>query len=154
MSEVSGKGYRFAIVASRWNEEVTDGLVSSALEALEAAGAEDVTVVRVPGAWEIPVVVGHLIHGPFSRERPAPRALFDKRPQTVIALGCVLQGETSHAGLLAGTVCDALMEIQVNSGVPITWGIVTADTMEIAMERRHRGKEAAETAIEMANLLS
>ncbi len=138
--ELTGRGFRFAVVASRWNEEVTDALVASALDALEVAGAEGVVVVRVPGAWEVPVVVADILRR--------------DKPNAVVALGCVLQGETSHAGLLASTVCDALMELMLETGIPITWGIVTADTLEVAMERRHRGREAAMTAIEMANLTS
>jgi 6,7-dimethyl-8-ribityllumazine synthase len=139
-------GKRFAVVVSRWNELVTKELLDGALDELAAHGDPAVEVVQVPGTWEIPAAVRALV----SRKQ--------KKPDGVIALGCILQGQTTHAKLLGGDVSAALMSLQTSYGVPIAWGVLTPDTMEQALERAgmkhgNKGREAALAAIEMASLL-
>jgi 6,7-dimethyl-8-ribityllumazine synthase len=133
-------GLRIGIVCARWNPTITDAMLSSALDALRARGAraEDVTVARVPGAFEL--VAGL-------------RALFAARKlHASIALGAIVRGETSHHEVLAGAVAAALATLTAESDVPIGFGLLTCDTMEQARQRVDKGAEAAEAAIEMANL--
>lgn len=144
---MSTSGKRFAIVVSRWNEFVTKELFDGALDELERHGAKSVEVVHVPGTWEIPVAVRALL------DRPAT-----KRPNAVVALGCILQGQTPHAKLLGADVGGALMGLQTSTGVPISWGILTPETQDQALDRAglklgNKGREAALAAIEMASLL-
>lgn len=142
---MNAAGKRFVIVVSRWNELITKELVAGAVSELERHGAEGVLVVEVPGSWEIPVAAQAVIESPSC-------------PNAVIALGCILQGETSHAGMLAGDVSAALMQLQLSSGVPIAWGVLTPETQDQALDRAglkmgNKGREAALSAIEMAALL-
>lgn len=139
-------GGRFAIVVSRWNELITKELLAGALSELERYGGTDVEVVHVPGTWEIPPAVAKLV----GRTK--------NKPSAVIALGCILQGQTPHAQMLAGDVGSALMGLQVASGVPISWGILTPDTQDQALDRAglklgNKGREAVLAAIEMASVL-
>jgi 6,7-dimethyl-8-ribityllumazine synthase len=145
--QMQAAGKRFAVIVSRWNELVTKELLEGALEALQRHGEPEVEVVSVPGTWEIP---------------PAAKALLsrseDARPHAIIALGCILQGQTPHAKLLGSDVGSALMGLQTSTGVPISWGILTPDTQEQALERAglkhgNKGREAAHAAIEMADLV-
>jgi 6,7-dimethyl-8-ribityllumazine synthase len=143
---MDGSGKRFAIVVSRWNEWVTRALLEGALEELSRHGEPQVEVVHVPGTWEVPVAVRALVH----RD--------EDRPDAVIALGCILQGQTTHAKLLASDVGSALMGLQVSTGVPVSWGILTPDTQEQAIDRAgmkhgNKGREAALAALEMAGVL-
>lgn len=147
MNEIRGRfgsaTYRIAIVVSRWNELVTKELLAGALDELNGLNAE-VTVVHVPGTWEIPVAV---------------RALLDTKPDGVVALGCILQGQTPHAQLLGGDVGGALMGLQTETGVPIAWGILTPDNQDQALDRAglkfgNKGREAARAAVEMADVLA
>jgi 6,7-dimethyl-8-ribityllumazine synthase len=151
MREIQGRmdaaGKRFAIVVSRWNELVTKELLEGALDELARHGAPEVEVVRVPGTWEIPPVVSAL----FARSE-------GMRPHAVVALGCILQGQTPHAKLLGGDVGGALMALQVEHGIPVSWGILTPDTQEQALDRAglkvgNKGREAALAAVEMASLM-
>jgi len=133
------------IVVSRWNELVTKELLAGCLDELSRYGVDEPRVVHVPGTWEIPVAIKRIL-----TNTPAPQA--------VVALGCILQGKTSHAQLLAGDVAGALMGLQVEHGVPIAWGILTPDDQEQALERAglklgNKGREAALAALEMASLL-
>lgn len=145
--QMDAKGKRFAVVVSRWNELITKELQAGAVEALQQHGDPAVEVISVPGTWEIPVAVKALL------ERKK------NRPDGIIALGCILQGQTTHAQLLSGDVSSALMGMQVATGVPVTWGILTPDTAEQALDRAgmkhgNKGREAALAAIEMANLVA
>jgi 6,7-dimethyl-8-ribityllumazine synthase len=138
-------GKRFAVVVSRWNELITKELLEGALAELQRHGDPEVTVIRTPGTWEIPVAVKRVLAG-------------SSAPQAVIALGCILQGQTPHAKLLASEVGGALMSLQKETGVPIAWGILTPDSQEQALERSglkfgNKGREAAAAAIEMASLV-
>ncbi len=122
---------------------ITKELLEGAVETLAQCGNPEVTIVKVPGTWEIPVA--------------AKAALSLKPPAAIIALGCILQGQTAHAQLLAKDVSAALMGLQVEFGVPISWGILTPDTTEQGLDRAglkhgNKGREAAHAAIEMSNL--
>ena len=138
-------GRRFAIVVSRWNELVTKALLEGALAELQRYGDPDVQVIHVPGTWEMATVVRTLVTS-------------EKRPDAVIALGCILQGQTTHAQMLGSDVSSALMGLQVEFGVPIAWGVLTPDTLEQALDRAgakhgNKGREAAQAAIEMVSVL-
>lgn len=137
-------GMRFGIVVARWNELVTKQLLAGALDTLASHGGPEVIVAHVPGAWEVP---------------PTAKALIEHRKvDAVIALGCIIQGATPHAGLLAAEVGSALMRLQVETGIPIAWGILTPETAEQALERAglkmgNKGREAAQAAIAAATTL-
>lgn len=144
---MDAKGKRIAVVVSRWNELVTKELLEGALETLRRHGEPTVEVVRVPGTWEIPVAVNALL------TRKA------NRPDAIVALGCILQGQTPHAQLLGSDVGSALMGMQVDSGVPISWGILTPETQDQALDRAglkhgNKGREAASAALEMASVVA
>lgn len=144
---MTADGRRFAVVVSRWNELVTKQLLEGALDELGRFGARDVEVVRIPGTWEAPVVVRALLDRPVG-----------KRPHAVIALGCILQGETPHARLLSSDVASALMGLQVASGVPIAWGVLTPESAEQALDRSglkhgNKGREAVQAAIESLSVV-
>ena len=150
MNEVRGamdaSGRRIAIVVSRWNELVTRELLAGAMDELKRYGDPEVTVVHVPGTWEMPPVVAALLAS-------------ERKPDAVIALGCILQGQTPHAALLGGDVGGALMGLQVQYRVPIAWGVLTPDTQEQALDRAgmkmgNKGREAALAAIETMAVLS
>lgn len=143
---MDAKGKRIAIVVSRWNELITKELLEGAVETLRRHGEPEIDVVHVPGTWEIPV---------------AARALTARtkgRPDAIVALGCILQGQTAHAQLLGGDVGSALMKLQVETGVPIAWGVLTPDNQEQALERAglkhgNKGREAAMAALEMVSVV-
>ena len=138
-------GCRFAIVVSRFNKEITEGLLKGARQTLAKASVrdEDVTIFRVPGAFEIPVT--------------ALRAAESGRFDAVICIGCVIKGETMHFEYIAGPVCQGIMDAAVATRVPIALGVLTTLTEEQAAERAadgpgNKGREAALAAIEMATL--
>ena len=143
---LSAPGCRFAIVVSRFNEEVTDGLLRGAREAL-AEGAvrdEDVTVLRVPGAFEIPLAA----------RRVAATGRFD----AVICLGCLIKGDTMHFEYIASAAAQGIADAASASGVPMGFGVLTTLTEGQALARSgtgpgNKGREAALAAIEMATLL-
>ena len=141
----SGEGLRIAIVASRFNDEIVDGLLSGALDCLSkhGAGDDDVSVFRVPGAFEIPSLARMLIG----------RGGFD----AIVALGCLLRGETPHFDFISQQVTMELSRVSVDTCFPLTFGVITCNTREQALERSSKGSgnkgwEAALAAIEMANL--
>jgi 6,7-dimethyl-8-ribityllumazine synthase len=136
---------RFAVVVSRFNAEVTDGLLAGALSALDAAGvtADARTIVRVPGAFELPVTA----------QRLAESGRFD----AVVCLGCLIKGDTMHFEYLAEAVSQGLSRVALDSGVPVAFGVLTTLTDEQALERArpgddNKGAEVARAAIEMASL--
>ncbi len=145
--QMDGNGKRFAIVVSRWNELITKELLEGAVETLMQHGEPEIEVVSVPGTWEIPVATRTLLNRK------------ENRPDGIVALGCILQGQTTHAQLLSGDVGSALMSLQVETGVPIAWGVLTPDTAEQALDRAglkhgNKGREAALAVLEMANLVA
>ena len=139
-------GLRFAIVASRWNDLIVDRLVGGAEDALRRLGAsaENITVVRVPGSFEIPLA--------------ARRCATSGKYDAIICVGAVIRGETPHFGYLAAEVTAGIAAVSRETGVPLGYGIITADTVEQALNRAgvkagNKGFEAAMSAVEMANLL-
>lgn len=139
-------GLRFAIVVSRFNSFITDRLLAGALDALKAAGAraEDIEVVHVPGSFEIPLAAKKLAEGGLAG--------------AVIAIGCVLRGETAHFDYVASEVARGVQLAQLDTGVPIIFCVLTCDTLEQAIDRAglksgNKGHEAGQAAIEMANLM-
>lgn len=141
----TASGCRFAIVVSRFNEEVTSGLLKGARQALAAASVrdEDVTVLRVPGAFEIPVA--------------AMRAAESGRFDAVICIGCLIKGDTLHFEYIASAACHGIVEAAAATGVPMALGVLTTLTEEQALERSadndaNKGREAALAAVEMATL--
>jgi len=138
-------GLRFALVVSRFNSFITERLLDGALDALEAAGApeENIEVVRVPGSFEIPLAAKKLAEG--------------ARADAVIAIGCVLRGETAHFDYVASEVARGVQLAQLDTGVPIIFCVLTCDTLEQAIDRAglkggNKGHEAGMAAVEMANL--
>lgn len=139
------EGIRFGIVASRFNHLLVDRLVEGAVDCiLRHGGSEDsIELVRVPGSWEIPVAVKKLLD----------RADID----AVIALGVLIRGSTPHFDYIAAEVSKGLANLSIDYGKPVSFGVITADTIEQAVERAgtkmgNKGWEAALSAIEMANL--
>jgi 6,7-dimethyl-8-ribityllumazine synthase len=131
------KNHRIAIVASRFNEEYVNGMLDSALEMLKG---QCVDVVRVPGAFEIPLEV--------------QRAIVRKKAEVVIALGLIWQGQTSHAALLSTSVTNALMQISLQHDTPVVHQVITVKTEAEAKARcfgkkLNRGREAAECAMQL-----
>lgn len=144
--ELDASGHRFGIVVSRFNDLVTGKLLDGALDALRRHGAAgtDVDVARVPGSWEIPLTA----------ERMAASGEYD----AVVCLGAVIRGETPHFEYVSNQAAKGVARASRESGVPVTFGVLTTDTAEQAIDRAgvkhgNKGKEAAEAAIEMANLL-
>src|SRR5207248_5053258 len=126
----------------RFNGEISNRLLESALEALAAAGVpeERVTVMPVPGAFEL---------------RPGATALAKtRRYSCIVALGCVIRGETAHFDYVAGEAASGLQLAGLETGVPVAFGVLTVDTLEQAMARADKGGEAVRTALEMADVFS
>lgn len=138
--DLDAAGLRFTVVCARWNPTVTEALLERALETLWRHGARvaDVTVVRVPGAFELPAA--------------ARSVLERRRSEALIVLGAIIRGETTHHEVLGHAVAAALASLSAATGHPIGFGLLTCDTLEQARERAGKGIEAAEAAIEMANL--
>ncbi len=143
---LSAEGKNFAIIGARWNELFTARLIEGAVDALLRHGAaeDSITVVRVPGSYEIPLV--------------AKKLAFSGKYDAIIALGVLIRGDTDHYELIAGELASGLQRAACESGVPVTFGVITADTMEQAMARSgskagNKGFEAATAAIEMVDLL-
>jgi 6,7-dimethyl-8-ribityllumazine synthase len=140
------EGARFAIIASRWNPRITEQLVAGAREAFRAHGVADdaVDVIRVPGAWELPVT--------------AARLAAASGHAAIVALGCVIRGDTRHYEQVADGCSDALMRVSLDYGLPVANGVLAVDRYADAEARAggnhgNKGEEAALVAIEMANLL-
>ena len=143
--KTNASGFRFAIVASRWNDFLTSKLVEGAVDALSSAGAAegDVEVFMVPGAFELPLAA----------QKAAESGQFD----AVIAIGVVIRGETPHFDYVAGEAAKGVSKVSLDTGVPVMFGVVTTDTVEQAINRSglkagNKGYEAAMAAVEVANL--
>jgi len=144
--KLDGSGLRFAIIVSRFNSFIGERLVEGALDALHRHGTEPtaITTVRVPGAFEIPLIA----------KRLAATGEYD----ALICLGAVIRGATPHFDYVASEVSKGIANVSLDSGVPISFGILTTETIEQAIERAgtkagNKGFDAAVTAIEMVNLL-
>ncbi|MDT4955529.1 MAG: 6,7-dimethyl-8-ribityllumazine synthase [Acidobacteriota bacterium] len=142
---LNADGFRFALVASRWNDFLTSRLVEGALDALERLGADEkaVELFRVPGSFEIPLLARKL----------AASGKWD----AVVCLGTIIRGETPHFEYIAGEVTKGIAQAGMETDVPVVYGIVTADTLEQAIDRAgvkagNKGFEAAMSAVELVNL--
>lgn len=143
--ELVAKGLRFGIVVSRFNEFMAAKLLDGALDCLSRHGADekDITIVKVPGSFEIP----------YAAARLARAGRFDG----VVCLGVVIRGETPHYNYICNEVAKGIAKISLDTGIPVIFGLVTADTLEQAIERAgskagNRGFDAGLSAIEMVNL--
>ncbi len=143
---LQGEGLRVAIAVARFNSFITDRLLGGALDGLRRHGVADgdTTVVRVPGSWELPVVV---------------KALADSgKYDAVICLGAVIRGETPHFDYVAGEATKGIGQAMMQTGVPVAFGVLTTNTLEQAIDRAgaksgNKGFDAAATVIEMASVL-
>ena len=143
---LDAKGLKFAIVVSRFNSFVTERLLSGAMDALDrsGAGAENVEIVRVPGSWEMPVVVAELAR--------------NKRYDAIICLGAVIRGDTPHFDYVANEAAKGIAQAAMEHRIPIAFGILTTNTLEQAIDRAgaksgNKGFESAMSAIETAHLM-
>ncbi len=143
---LSAHGLRFAVVLSRFNDFIGERLLAGALDALTRSGAADdaIDVVRVPGAFEIPLAARELARS--------------GRYDAVVCVGCVIRGATAHFDYVAGEMASGIAAVARETGVPVAFGVLTTETVEQAIERAgskagNKGFEAAMTAVEMANLL-
>lgn len=142
-----GKGKSFGVIASRFNDFMTKELVGGCLDTLTRHGVDsaDITVVWVPGAFEIPAVVGKMARS--------------KNYDALICLGTIIRGATPHFDFVASEAAKGVAKVSMDAGLPVIFGIITADTIEQAIERSgskdgNKGRDAAVSAIEMANLFS
>jgi 6,7-dimethyl-8-ribityllumazine synthase len=142
---LSAAGFHFGIVVSRFNHFITDRLLAAALDALDRAGAKEkqIEIVRVPGSFEIPIA--------------AKKLAAKGRCDSIICIGCVLRGETSHFEYISSEVARGIQLAQLDSGVPMIFCVLTCDTLEQAIDRAglkggNKGFEAGLAAIEMADL--
>jgi 6,7-dimethyl-8-ribityllumazine synthase len=144
--DLLARDLRFAFVAARFNDFVVEPLIRGAVDALKRHGVSEkqIEIVRVPGAFDIPIA--------------ARKLSLSRRYDALIALGAVVRGQTPHFDYVAGECASGLARIALESGVPIAFGVLTTDTMEQAVDRAggkagNKGADAALAAIEMANLL-
>jgi 6,7-dimethyl-8-ribityllumazine synthase len=144
--DLLARDLRFAILAARFNEFIVDQLVQGAVDSLKrhGAAAKQIEIVRVPGAFDMPVV--------------ARKLALSKQYDAIIALGAVIKGSTAHFDFVAGECAGGLGRVAADTGVPVAFGVLTTDTIEQAIERAgtkagNKGADAAVTAIELANVL-
>lgn len=142
--QIDASGLQIAIVVTSWHTQITDGLLAGAERALQAAGNSEYEIWRVPGAFELPL--------------GAQKAI-DAGADAVIALGVVIQGDTPHFDYVCAGATDGLMRVQLDSGIPVGFGLLTVDTEQQALDRaglkdskEDKGGEAAEAAVLMARL--
>jgi 6,7-dimethyl-8-ribityllumazine synthase len=143
--DLSAVGMRFAVVTTRWNAVITDRLLQGSLDALHRSGAArgDIEIVRVPGAWEVPAAARMLAES--------------KKFDAIVALGCLLRGETAHYEAIYNEVARGIGQSQQETGVPHAFGVLTCETLEQALDRAglkagNKGFEAAIAAIEMVSI--
>ncbi|GAB2709148.1 6,7-dimethyl-8-ribityllumazine synthase [Aliiglaciecola sp. 3_MG-2023] len=145
---VRATGKKFALVVSRFNSFVVESLVDGALDTLERVGEvsdQDITLVRVPGAYELPIVAKKLAE--------------QKKYDGIIALGAVIRGGTPHFDFVAGECNKGLAQVSLEYGIPISFGVITTDSIEQAIERSgtkagNKGADAAMGALEMVNVIA
>ena len=137
--DLDGTGLSIGLVAARYNRPIVEAMLESALNALNKSGATPEPVIWVPGSFELPA---------------AAQALASSgRVDAIVCLGCVIKGETAHFEHVAGAAASGIMEVALRTGVPCTFGVLTTYDEEQARVRVDKGREAAETAIEMSRLL-
>lgn len=144
--KLDASGLKTAVIASRFNDFITTKLIEGAVDCLVRHGCaqKDITVIRVPGSFEIPIAAA----------RAAGSGKFD----AVICLGALIRGQTPHFDYIASEVTKGIAQVSLDTGVPVAFGVITADTLEQAVDRAgakagNKGFEAAQSAIEMADLL-
>jgi 6,7-dimethyl-8-ribityllumazine synthase len=144
--DLQARDFRFAVLASRFNEFVVEALVKGAVEALRRHGATDkqVEIVRVPGAYDMPLVARKLAQS--------------RRYDAIVAVGAVVRGQTAHFDYVAGECASGLARVAAETGIPVAFGVLTTETAEQAMDRAggkagNKGAEAAASAIELVSLL-
>ncbi len=144
--KLDATGLKTAVIASRFNDFITEKLIEGAMDCLVRHGADrdNVTVIRVPGSFEIPLA--------------ASRAARSGNYDAVVCVGALIRGQTPHFDYIASEVTKGIAQVSLDSGVPVTFGVITADTLEQAVDRAgakagNKGFEAALGAIEMADLL-
>ena len=144
--QLAAAGLKFAIVVSRFNGFISERLLGGALDALARTGGrpDDIEIVKVPGSWELPVVVGELAR--------------KQRHDAIICLAAVIRGDTPHFDYVAGEAVKGIGHAAAESGVPVAFGVLTCNTLEQAIDRAgaksgNKGFDAAMAAIEMANLM-
>ena len=144
--KIDARGLKFGLVVSRFNNFINDHLLDGALDCLRRNGAEekDLSIVKVPGAFEIPLAAKKMTNS----------GMYD----AVICLGCVIRGATPHFEYISAEVAKGIAKVSLESGVPVSFGVITAENLEQAIERAgtkagNKGWDAALTAIEMINLL-
>lgn len=145
-AKLNASGKKFGIIVARFNDFITDRLTSGAVDALVRHGAEDsdIEIIKVPGAFEIPLIAKKLAQL--------------KKYDAVICLGAVIRGATPHFEYVSGEAAKGIAVVSLETGVPVVFGVLTTDTIEQAVERAgskagNKGVEAAMSAIEMANLV-
>ena len=144
--KLEAKGLQFAVVVSRFNDFICERLLGGALDALLRSGAKesDIQVIKVPGSWEIPLIAKKLAE--------------QKKCDAIICLGAVIRGSTPHFEYVSAEVSKGIATVALEQSVPITFGVLTTDSLEQAIERAgtkagNKGFAAAQAAIEMANLM-
>lgn len=144
--QLRSEGLRFAIAVAKFNSFITDRLLAGALDALRRTGCaeEDIEIVKVPGSWELPVVVRELANR--------------KRHDAIVCIGAVIRGETPHFDYVAGEAAKGIGQISMQTGVPVAFGVLTTNTLEQAIDRAggkagNKGFDAAMSAVEMADLM-
>ena len=145
--QLSAKGFKFALIVARFNHFITENLLQGAVDALVRSGADKdaIEVFRVPGAFEIPLVA----------KRLAEKAQYD----AIICLAALIRGETPHFDFIASEVTKGVAQVSLESGLPVSYGIITADNTEQAVERAgnkmgNKGFQAAQSALELINLFN
>lgn len=142
--DLTAKGKKFAIIVSRFNSLISESLLSGALDCLERHGAESADIIKVPGAFEIPFA--------------ARSAAFSKKYDAIICTGAIIRGNTPHFEYIAAETTKGIAHVSLETGVYISFGVITADTIEQAVERAgtkagNKGFDAALAAIEMLNVI-
>lgn len=143
-AQLNAANFKFAVLCAQFNGDITELLLAGALDALKSAGVVDVEVVKVPGAWELPLAAKIIAE--------------HKKPDAIVALGAVIRGGTPHFDFVAGQAASGLAEVQLQSGIPVAFGVLTTDSTEQATDRAggkhgNKGYDAALVAIEMASLI-
>jgi 6,7-dimethyl-8-ribityllumazine synthase len=141
INNLQATGLKIGVVSARWNPEITDRLHDGAIEELKRLGCEDIRAIRVPGAFEVPL---------------GARALLAAGYDGVVALGCVIRGETTHYDYVCSSVERGCTELQLRTGKPVGFGILTTENQEQAFDRvggkhGHKGVEAAQVVVEMVH---
>jgi 6,7-dimethyl-8-ribityllumazine synthase len=143
---LDASGLKFAVLCARFNSFITERLLAGALDALKRSGAaeEDIEILKVPGSWELPLA--------------AKTVAEQKKHDAIVALGAVIRGDTPHFDHVAGQASSGLAAVQLETGIPVAFGVLTTLTVEQAIDRAggksgNKGYDAAITAIEMAGLI-